>query len=62
MTTHHGKLQLPTFDEFMKPLVEALKELGGSGTIDEINTKVFDGMKLDDKILQVQHGKGQGRS
>ncbi len=62
MTTHHGKLQLPTFDEFMKPLVEALKELGGSGTIDEINTKVFDGMKLDDKILQVEHGKGQGRS
>jgi restriction system protein len=30
---------LPTYDELLIPTVKALKQLGGSGTIEEINTK-----------------------
>jgi len=33
---------LPSYDAFMNPLLHALKALGGSGTIEEINTKVIE--------------------
>ena len=32
---------VPTFDDFLKPVVQALMELGGSGTNEEINESVF---------------------
>lgn len=54
--------QLPTFDEFMQPAVQALKDLGGSGTIEEINSRVFEIMKLPDAVLQVPHGNDQAGS
>jgi restriction system protein len=47
---------LPTFDELMTPLVKALIELGGSGTIEEINAKVYEITELPDDILQIPHG------
>jgi len=31
------KDKVPTFDQLMNPLLEALRSLGGSGSIDEIN-------------------------
>jgi len=33
--------KIQTFDTFMNPVIEALKALGGSGTIEEINDKVL---------------------
>jgi restriction system protein len=48
--------ELPSFDELIVPTVKALIELGGSGSIDEINTKVYEIAKLSDEILQVPHG------
>jgi restriction system protein len=54
--------QLPTFDEFMQPAVQALKDLGGSGTIEEINNRVFELMRLPDAVLQVPHGDDQAGS
>lgn len=53
---------MPTFDELMNPLIEALKALGGSGTIDEINEKVFELQKIPQTILDVPHGTGSSRS
>lgn len=47
---------LPSFDELLVPTVEALIELGGSGTIEEINSKVYEIANLTDDILQVPHG------
>jgi len=32
---------LPTFDELLVPTIKALQELGGSGSIEEINSKVY---------------------
>jgi restriction system protein len=47
---------LPTFDELIVPTVQALLQLGGSGTIEEINSKVYEIAKIPDDILQVPHG------
>jgi len=55
-------MKLPTYDEMMNPLLEALKQLGGSGTINEINEKVFEIMKLPNEILEVPHGENGSRS
>jgi restriction system protein len=54
--------KMPPFDQLMNPLFQALKELGGSGTIDEINQKVFDNEHLPDKILEVPHGDKGGQT
>jgi hypothetical protein len=36
-----AKVKIPTYDTLMNPVVQALKSLGGSGTIEEINNKVM---------------------
>jgi restriction system protein len=48
---------LPSFDELIVPTVKALVALGGSGSIEEINTKVYEIAKLTDEILQIPHGE-----
>jgi len=55
------KMKLPTYDEMMNPLLEALKQLGGSGTINEINEKVFEIMKLPNDVLEIPHGENGSR-
>ncbi|MCG6142712.1 restriction endonuclease [Leptospira mtsangambouensis] len=55
-------MKLPTYDEMMNPLLNSLKELGGSGTIDEINEKVFNLMQLPNNILEIPHGDKGSRS
>ncbi len=52
METNH---KIPTFDQMMNPLLKALKELGGSGTIEEISTKVTEDLDLSDEIVEVLH-------
>jgi restriction system protein len=47
----------PTFDELIIPTLKALIELGGSGTIEEINSKVYEIEELSDETLQVAHGE-----
>ena len=49
--------KLPSFDELIIPTVKALIELGGSGTIEEINTKVYEIAELTDEVLQISHGE-----
>lgn len=46
---------LPSFDELMIPTVKAIQELGGSGSIDEINAKVYTIAEISDEILQIPH-------
>jgi len=56
------KDNLPNYDNFMVPLVEGLIDLGGSGTIEELNEKVFEIMRLPDDILQIPHSETDTRS
>jgi len=44
-----------TFDQLMLPLIKALIELGGSGSIGEIYDKVVELEKFDEKTLAVLH-------
>lgn len=49
--------KLPSFDELIIPTVKALIELGGSGSIEEINTKVYEICELSNEILNIPHGE-----
>ncbi len=49
----HGKV--PTYDKMMTPVLEALKLLGGSGSIDEINEKVYEVTGYDEETLEIPH-------
>jgi restriction system protein len=48
---------LPTFDEFTKPLLQAIIDLGGSGSIEEINEKVYELTRLSEQQLAIMHGE-----
>ncbi|MES9901476.1 MAG: restriction endonuclease [Sedimenticola sp.] len=47
--------EIPTFDSLMNPLLKALSQLGGSGSIDEIYDKVSELEKIDEDVLSVPH-------
>jgi restriction system protein len=47
--------KVPTFDRLMNPLITALRDLGGSGSIDEIYERVIQNLKLSEDILSVLH-------
>lgn len=55
-----AEVDVPTFDTFMNPVIEALKELGGSGTIEEINSKVIEIAGLSDEQTEVLHKPEKG--
>lgn len=54
--------KLPTFDQLLDPLFQALKKLGGSATIEEVNQKVFENENIPDKILEIPHGEKGGQT
>jgi restriction system protein len=48
--------EIPKREAFFKPVLQALVELGGSGTNDEINNKVISLMNIPEVILNIMHG------
>lgn len=52
---------IPSFDELIVPVVEALILLGGSGTIDEINEKVYEIKNFSEEQLQIPHNEKDSR-
>ncbi|MBA3608617.1 MAG: winged helix-turn-helix domain-containing protein [Chthoniobacterales bacterium] len=52
--------KVPTFDQLMNPLITALRDLGGSGSVDEIYERVIQNLKLSDDILSVLHDPEAG--
>ncbi|MEW6504723.1 MAG: restriction endonuclease [Chloroflexota bacterium] len=55
-----SKNNLPTYDAMMNPLLRAMKELGGSGTVEEINSKVAELLGLQDEQLDILHDTKRG--
>jgi restriction system protein len=53
---------IPSYDEMMIPVIQALISLGGSGTINEINEKVYDILNFEDSILEIPHTENDTRS
>lgn len=50
------KTNIPAYNEMMQELFQAIKELGGSGTIQEIDDKTIEILGLSPDILAVMHG------
>lgn len=55
-----SEVKVPTYDTFMNPLLQALKELGGSGTIEEIASKTAEIVGLSDEQLDILHNPERG--
>lgn len=49
--------KLPTREQLLNPLLQALKELGGSGSIDEIDEKVITNLKIPEELASIPHNK-----
>jgi restriction system protein len=49
-----------TFDEFLNPVLEALRALGGSGTNEEINNKVAEFTHIPANQLEILHNPEKG--
>ena len=54
------KTAIPTYDALMNPLVQALKQLGGSATIEELNAKTAEIAGLTDEQLEILHNPSEG--
>lgn len=48
---------IPTFDELIVPTLAALKKLGGSGSIEEINETVYGVAKISEDTLRILHSE-----
>lgn len=47
--------QVPQYDHLINPLFQALKQLGGSGSIEEIYAKVTENLEFSEEVLNVPH-------
>ncbi len=48
-----------TYNDLISPVFLALKELGGSGTVKEINDKIIENLKLPNKIVDEPHNRNK---
>ena len=53
---------VPSYDKFIEPTSRAIKELGGSGTIQEINDKVISLLNFADEVVDLPHAGHINRS
>ncbi len=53
---------LPSYDELIQPVFQALTELGGSGHIEEINEKVYGICRLSEDSLKIPHDDSSSRT
>jgi len=56
------EVSVPTFDELINPAFIALKELGGSGSNDEIYEKVIELEGFSDELLSIPQSKNSNQS
>lgn len=54
------EVKVPVFDALMNPVIQALKSLSGSGTIEEINNKASEIAGLSDEQIEVLHNPEKG--
>lgn len=51
-------MKIPQYNEMFNALLQALHELGGSGSIEEINNKIIELQKYSADIVDILHGEG----
>lgn len=57
MANNRNTKIVPSYDSLLIPVVKALISLGGSGTNEEINEKVYEIKSISEEILQVPHSE-----
>lgn len=55
-------IKVPSYDQLFSPVLRALAQLGGSGTIAEINEKVYEICAFSDDIMEVSHSQNGSQS
>ena len=55
-----NKIDLPTYETLMNPTLQALRALGGSGTIEELDNKVFEMAGISDEEVDIPHDPVKG--
>ena len=50
---------VPTFDMLLNPTLGAIRSLGGSASIAEIDNRVIETLALTNAIAQIPHGQGR---
>lgn len=53
-------VNLPSYDQMMNPLIQVLRELGGSATIDELDARVTERLRLSDDQTELLHDPEKG--
>lgn len=57
-----SKDDVPSHKDLFNPLLRALQDLGGSGSIDEITQKVIEIEEIPDQVAEVLHSEGGSRT
>jgi restriction system protein len=61
MSRYKKDKSVPSVEELFIPLVKALQNLNGSGSIEEINNKIHELESYSEEILQIPHGDEGGQ-
>ena len=48
-------IEFPKREYFLKPVLEVIQELGGSGTNEEINNKIIEKLNISEDLLNLMH-------
>lgn len=56
------KVRIPAYHEYFNPILKALRLLGGSGSIEEIDSKATELMDLDEETLEKPHNPETGNA
>ena len=51
-------MKIPLYNEMFNPLLQALRDLGGSGSNEEINNKVIEQQEYPSDVVDILHGDG----
>ena len=51
------KQDVPAYYEYFNPTLDALKQLGGSGSISEIEEQIVESMNLSTALIEIPHGE-----
>ena len=57
----NGKISKASFLQWFKPLITALKELGGSATPEEARQKIIEICSLTDDVINAKRGKNEAK-
>lgn len=55
-------MDIPKFDQLIRPTFLAIKRLGGSASIDEIINAVIDNLKLSESVVTIPHSETDSRT